>query len=208
MRRLFFALILLVAAWPAQAQETFIHDSPVTVNRGFLRLGAGVVFEMEGTTNNAFEFRLRVDPTEDVNWILPAAAGTAGQQLQTGGGANGETLSWASAGSTRDIKLMAGLLDPQEALRAVLEAPVHRFRYKPGTGTLDSATEYAGIVADEAPWAMHFNGTILNPVNTSGYAFAAIQALQAELDALKAELAATQVRRRSWRTLWLWAIRE
>lgn len=186
MRRLLFALILLVAAWPAQAQETFVTQRPYDVNRGFLRLGAGVVFEMEGTTNDAFEFRMRGDPTEDVTWILPAAAGTAGQQLQTGGGPGAETLSWAAAGSTRDLKLLEGFLAPQDALRAVLSAPIHRFHYKPGAGTLDRGTQYAGIVADEAPWAMHFNGTILNPVNTAGYSFAAIQALEAQITALEA----------------------
>ena len=203
MRRVLIALILLlVCATGASAQERQIIDRGVVVNRDILRLGAGVAFEMEGTTNNAFEFQMRVDPTSDVLWTLPAAYGSAGQQLQTT--ADG-VLSWASASSTRDMKVLAGLLTPQEALQAVLAAPIHRFRYKAGVGTQDSATEYAGIIADEAPWAMHFGGTILNPVNTAGYAFASIQALQAEIDALKAQIAktTTPAKRRTWRTLWL-----
>ena len=203
-QRIFSALILLLVwAGPAHAQEQRILEN-ILISDRFV-LGAGVPFEMEGTTADAFEFQIRIDPTEDVTWNLPAAGGTVGQQLQTGGGANA-TLSWAAASSTRDAKLMAGLLEPQEALDAILSAPIHRFRYKPGAGTQDSTTEYAGIVADEAPWAMHFGGAILNPINTSGYAFAAIQALKAEIDALKAQLAERP--RRTWRTLWLWTTKE
>lgn len=178
-------------------------------------LGAGVVFTMEGTTANAFEFRMRIDPTADVNWTLPASAGAAGTQLQTSGIAGEEILSWASAGSTRDIKILAGLLAPPDALAAILATPIHRFHYKSGVGTQDAATEYAGPVADEAPWAMHHNGTILNPINTVGYTVAAIQAQQAQIEAqraqieaLTAEIAARRVGHRTWRTLWLWRTKE
>ena len=203
-RRLLFALILLLgSAIRTSAQEPRLFPQPVIVDRGYLRLGAGVPFEMEGTTNDAFEFRMYVDPTADVSWHLPATGGTIGTQLTTLGGSNNATLTWAAAGSTRDSKLMAGLLEPQDALQAILSAPIHRFRYKPGEGTQDSATEYAGIVADEAPWAMHYNGSVLNPVNTAGYAFAAIQALEAEIATLKAQLTEKPARR-TWRTLWLW----
>ena len=207
MRRVLIALILLlIGTTGAYAQEREIIDRGLVVNRDVLRLGTLVELEMEGSTNDAFEFTVRVDPTEDTGWDLPGTNGTAGQQLQTTGGRPVSALSWASASSTRDVKILAGLLEPQDALAAVLAAPVHRFRYKPGAGTQDSTTEYAGIVADEAPWAMHFNGTILNPVNTTGYAFGAIQALQAEIEALKKQLAERP--RRTWRTLWLWATKE
>ena len=206
MRRVLSALILLlVGTTGAYAQERQLIDRGLVVNRDALFLGAGVELVMEGTTNDAFEFTMRIDPTVDVTWELPASGGTAGQQLQTGGG-NDAVLSWASAGSTRDLKVLAGLLTPQDALQAVLSAPIHRFRYKAGMGTQDSVTEYAGILANEAPWAMHFGGTILNPVNTAGYAFASIQALQAEIETLKAQIAqmTTPVKRRTWRTLWIW----
>lgn len=198
------ALILWLAVPTAgYAQEQQRVANVLVLNA--LELGAGVAFVMEGTTADGFEFRMRVDPTADVNWTLPASAGSAGTQLQTSGVAGEEILSWASAGSTREQKLIAGLLDPSEALQAILDAPVHRFKYKPGAGTQDSTTEYAGILADEAPWAMHHNGTILNPVNTAGYTFGAIQALQAEIAALKLRLA--EPSRRTWRTLWLWRTR-
>lgn len=207
MRRLLFALILLMGAWPAQAQEPALFPQPVIVDRGYLRLGTAVEFEMEGTTADAFEFVIRVDPTVDVTWNLPATGGSAGTQLQTAGGDNA-TLSWGAAGSSRDYKVLTGLLSPQDALDAILASPVHRFRYRSDAAisTGDTGTEYAGIVADEAPWAMHFGGTILNPINTAGYTFAAIQALQAEIDALKVQLADRP--RRTWRTLWLWATKE
>ena len=196
MRQVIWALLLIVCVGSnAFAQEQQRLANVLITDR--IELGAAVPFIMEGTTADGFEFFMRVDPTEDVTWNLPAAGGTAGQQLQTSGGAN-STLSWASAGSTRDVKIMAGLLAPRDALAAVLAAPVHRFKYKAGMGTQDSTTEYAGIVADEAPWAMHFGGTILNPVNTAGYSFAAIQALQAEIEALKAQMAAQRPQRRWW----------
>lgn len=200
MRIVLSALILLVVCTSgAYAQERQVIDRGLVVNRDVLRLGTLVELEMEGSTNDAFEFTMRVDPTADVGWDLPATNGSAGQQLQTNGQTPYSVLSWASAASSRDEKLLAGLLAPQDALHAVLSAPVYRFRYKEGRGTLDSTTEYAGIVADEAPWAMHFNNTILNPVNTAGYAFASIQALQAEIDALKAEIAK---RRHPWWAFW------
>lgn len=181
-------LLALGAIVYAQEAERF-NGRPVIIERGYASLGAGVYFEMEGTTADAFEFQMRIDPTADVLWVLPAAGGTAGQQLQTGGG-NTATLSWASAASTRDAKDLNGYLDPVDALHAVTSAKVHTFHYKPGMGTLDTETQYAGIVADEAPWAMHFGGQILNPVNALGYTTAAIQAQQAQIDALKAEIAA------------------
>lgn len=197
LRRILGALILLLVSTTgvfAQEAEHF-NGRPIAVDRGFARLGAGVYLEMEGTTNDAFEFQIRIDPTADVNWALPATQGSAGTQLQNNGDGG---LSWGSAASTRDVKLLTGLLAPADALQAILSAPIHRFTYKPGAGTQDSTTEYAGIIADEAPWAMHFNGTVLNPVNTSGYAFAAIQAMQAEIDTLKAELAAKATKRSRW----------
>ena len=185
--------LALGAVLYAQEAERF-NGRPILVERGYAELGAGVRFTMEGTTADAFEFTFRMDPTADTNYIWPATVGSAGTQLQTDGVAGATQLSWASAASTRDAKVLDGVLPPEDALTAVLAAPVHRFHYKPGAGTLDTQTQYAGIVADEAPWAMHHDGQILNPINTAGYAFAAIQAQQAQIDALKAEIAALRGR--------------
>lgn len=196
-------LLLLVAAIPALAQQEIDRRQNVEINRGFFRLGAGVALEMEGTTNDAFEFFLRIDPTVDVTWILPASAGSSGQQLQTDG-ATQQTLSWASAASSRDNKILEGVFSPQSALDAILKTKIYRFHYKPDAAqsTGDKVTQYVGPVAEEAPYAMHFNGTILNPINTFGYTAAAIQALQAEIDALKAQLAEKPAKPRRWYLFW------
>lgn len=189
-------LLLLVAA-VAYAQEQQRLGN-ILITRAF-QLGAGVPFVMEGTTNDAFEFRMFIDPTEDIMWQLPTAAGAAGTQLQTNGVVGGEVLTWASAGSSMQFKTLDGMLDPQEALATVMKTPIHRFHYNQkapkGVNTGDFITQYAGPLAEEAPWAMHHEGKILNPVNTIGYPIAAIQAQQAEIDALKAEIAALKAGR-------------
>ena len=110
---------------------------------------------------------------------LPTAVGAAGQQLTDAAGDG--VCSWAAAGSLREIKeFVGGLLDPTVALQRILAAPVELWRYKQGHGTGDHETIYAGVVADKAPWAMHFGGAIFSPVSAAGHAYAAIQALWAE----------------------------
>uniref|UniRef100_A0A6M3LCA9 Uncharacterized protein n=1 Tax=viral metagenome TaxID=1070528 RepID=A0A6M3LCA9_9ZZZZ len=59
----------------------------------------------------------------------------------------------------------------------------------PGRGTQDTETEYVGIMGDEAPWAMHYKGGIVNPVNSLGYTTLAIQALEERVRELEAQLA-------------------
>jgi hypothetical protein len=79
----------------------------------------------------------------------------------------------------------------------IANTPVYDFQYKSKaesderiTSTGDTKTVYTGIVADEAPWAMHHNGRILNPINTFGYTVLAIKGLLARIDNLEAQLAA------------------
>jgi hypothetical protein len=43
-------------------------------------------------------------------------------------------------------------------------------------------------MADEAPWAMHHNGRILNPINALGVTMLAIKALASQVNSLQAEL--------------------
>lgn len=114
---------------------------------------------------------------------LPAAVGGAGQQLTDVAG-NGVT-SWAAAASSRDAKDIIGVLDPQDALDTLLGTKVYRYHYQPNKGTLDTSTEYAGPVAEEAPWAMHYSNSIVNPVNTLGYMVAGIQALNSRISRLE-----------------------
>ena len=114
---------------------------------------------------------------------LPTAVGGAGQQLTDVAG-NGIT-SWAAAGSSRQLKDVVGTVtDPTEALAQILSTPIYRFHYKPGMGTGDSQTEYVGVMANESPWAMHYNGAVVNPVNTLGYMVLGIQATNKKLSDL------------------------
>ncbi|MFA5773417.1 MAG: hypothetical protein WC908_01960, partial [Candidatus Paceibacterota bacterium] len=112
---------------------------------------------------------------------LPTTIGTAGYQLTTA--ASDGVTSWAAAGSSRQLKDILGTVtDPSEALTQILQTPIYRFHYKTGMGTGDSKTEYVGVMADESPWAMHYGGTIINPVNTLGYMVLGIQATNKKIE--------------------------
>lgn len=191
LRALIGATVLLAIGAVVYAQgEATRFDFGYIVLRGLAQLGTGVSLVMEGTANNDNEITITApDPDADWTFTLPVDDGAAGEQLQTDG--SGVT-SWEAAGSLRDFKTLEGAVAPQEALDAVLHAPIYRFHYKRDAAitTGDFETQYVGIVADEAPWAMHHGGKILNPVNALGYTVGAIQAQQAAIDALKAELAA------------------
>ena len=188
-------VLLLLGAAVVFAQEQRRLENILITDR--FELGTAVPFRMEGTTADAFEFEIRIDPTIDILWQLPTADGAAGEQLQTDGAPSGETLTWASAGSSRVNKNIDGRIDPAEALRTVLGTPIYRFHYKPGAeqSTKDYATGYVGPMAEESPWAMHHDGKILNPITTVGVPIAAIQAQQAQIDVLKAEIAALKAAR-------------
>ena len=145
------AVLLLMGAAAVFAQEQRRLENILITK--YFELGAGVEFVMEGTTADAFEFRMFIEPTEDIMWQLPTAAGTAGTQLQTNGIVGGEVLTWASAGSSAEFKTLDGMLDPQVALRTIMETPIHRFHYNPtapnAVTTGDYETEYAGPLAEE-----------------------------------------------------------
>ena len=119
-----------------------------------------------------------------VNYSWPSAQGTAGQQLQTDGADPG-VLSWAAAGSLREHKNILREANPQDALDQLLGVRAYHFHYKEGFGTRDYQTEYVGIMADEAPWAMHYGGAIVNPVNTLGYMVLGFQAVDRQLTSLE-----------------------
>ena len=126
---------------------------------------------------------------------LPAAVGAAGQQLTDAGG-NGIT-SWAAA-SIKEWKNDLGILDPHEALTAVVQAPTHRFTYNKAVmpaGQWAPPDVMTGIFAEEAPWAMHGerdglrSGIAFSNINAFGYARAAIQALYEDLQGALSEIA-------------------
>ena len=122
---------------------------------------------------------------------LPTAVGSAGEQLTDAGG-DGIT-SWAGAGSRREVKRDIVEWDrPRDALDLILDTRVSRFYYREGHGTKDTATEYVGPMANEAPWAMHYGETMVNPVNTLGFMILGFRAMQDEIEGLKAQLEAAR----------------
>lgn len=147
----------------------------------------GLVFE--GATADGSEATINfVDPAADGTLNFTLAGQVAGEQLQTDGSG---VLTWEAAGSSRAMKTLVGQMTPAEGLAAILATPVYQFYYRPDgpVTTGDFRTRYVGVLAEEAPWAMHHNGQILNPVNTFGYTVLAVQALEEELAAVKRTLA-------------------
>ena len=160
--------------------------SPVVLGNNAVRTGlAGTAtgsFVMSGLTSGVVTVTVgAVAGTWTMQ--LPAAVGVAGEQLTDAGG-NGIT-SWAAAGSLREYKNILGVASPQDALDQILHTQAYRFHYKEGFGTRDYKTEYVGIMADEAPWAMHYGGSIVNPVNTLGYMVLGFQAVDKRLSLLE-----------------------
>ena len=116
---------------------------------------------------------------------LPVNVGTAGFQLTTDA-ATPTLTSWAAAGSRREWKNDLGIVSPQEALRALLGLPLHRFTVKEGCpGTGDFKTEYIGLFSDEAPQLMHHQGNIFNPITAPSLAIGAIQELDRRITILE-----------------------
>lgn len=157
--------------------------SPIIIGNNAVRTGlAGTAtgsFVMSGVTSGVVTLTVAAAAG---TWTmqLPAAVGAAGQQLTDAAG-DGIT-SWAAAASIREAKNILGYkVSPQVALDRILHTRVYPFTYKDGYGTGDHKTEYLGVMADEAPWAMHFNGGILNPISTFGHTVLAIQAIDQRL---------------------------
>ena len=125
---------------------------------------------------------------------LPAAVGSAGQQLTDAAGDGVCTWAAASLGAWKND---LGILDPDEALKAVISAPTHKFTYNkdamPEGQSDGNGFEFAGIFAEEAPWAMYGerdglrSGIAFSPINSFGYARAAIEALHNRLEKLEAK---------------------
>ena len=166
--------------------------SPIIIGANAVRTGlAGTAtgsFVMSGVTSGVVTVTVAAAAG---TWTmqLPAAVGLAGEQLTDAGG-NGIT-SWAAAASKREYKnILDYEVSPQDALDKILHTRVYPFTYKEGKGTGDRLTEYLGVMAEDAPWAMHFNGGILNPINTFGHTVLAIQAHEARILQLEAQVLA------------------
>jgi len=112
--------------------------------------------------------------------------GDDGQQLTSGG--DDAACDWTAASSLREHKYIGEEADPNSALQAMLDSKAYHFKYKEKMGTGDSNTEYIGVMADDAPWAMHYKGKIVNPVNSLGYTVLSIQALHDRIEQLEKKL--------------------
>jgi len=88
------------------------------------------------------------------------------------------------------LKDIEGEHDAQDALAKLLTTKVYDFHYKPGKGTQDSSSQYVGVMADEAPWAMHYNNGVISPVSAFGYTVLGFQAMAEKIRALESRLAA------------------
>ena len=133
---------------------------------------------------------------------LPAAVGAAGQQLTDAAGNGICTWDAASLGAWKND---LGILDPHDALAAVVSAPTHIFTYNKDVlpvGQNDgNGAQFTGIFAEEAPWAMYGkrdgfrSGIAFSNINAFGYARAAIQAIYEDLcDTIRALPAEVQAR--------------
>ena len=117
--------------------------------------------------------------------------GTDGEQLTSGGAA--AATDWAAAACLREFKnVMDERTDADAVLAALVETPVYDFKYKRREeseghimSTGDVETTYTGIMADDAPWATHHKGRILNPINTFGHTVLALKALDQRMRALE-----------------------
>ena len=88
--------------------------------------------------------------------------------------------------------ILVGCLIAAWLIRRWLQAPVYDWRYKTPdesdvrlTTTGDFTNQYVGVLAEDAPWAMHHGKRIFDPASAFGHAVLAIQALHAEIAALK-----------------------
>ena len=151
--------------------------------------------DVDGTANFAAEAEFAANV--HIQSTLEAGAdgvGADGEQLTSGGAA--AQCDWAAAGSLRQFKNILGLRsDEQKVLDQLVNTPVYDFRYKTKdewdsderlTTTGDAETVYTGIMADEAPWLMHYGGRIINPINTVGYLLMGIKALAQRVEELEA----------------------
>ena len=144
--------------------------------------------EMDGATSGTCTI-IPLAATTSWTWTLPGVANTNAGYVLMCVGAN-SVSSWQAEASLRELKDIGKQHSAQDALDKILGTRVYDFRYKTGAGTGDTETEYVGVIADEAPWAMHYGGGVVNPINALGYTVLAFQAMGAEIKALRAEVAA------------------
>lgn len=172
---------------------------------GRFSVAAGLTLGVAGTSLGKLSMSGNTSGTITINtaaaagtWTLtlPPDDGDAGEQLQTNG--SGVT-TWEAAASLRQVKQIVGALDDaaHAALERICSRSVYAFHYKPKDqlpeklpSCSDTKTEFRGVMADEYPEVMMWNGRIFSPISAFGEAMLAIKALAAEVSSLKAQLAA------------------
>lgn len=172
--------------------QTATDAAPSVLTTGLSISAAQVVTLAAGVTTGNHTFSLTITAGAD-------GVGSNGEQL-TSGGAAAET-SWTAAACLREYKhVEQERHDAQAVLDEIIRTPVYNFHYRKSspdrrvTSTGDHETTYTGIMADEAPWATHHNGRILNPINALGYTVLGFKALADENVLLRSRLAAIEAK--------------
>ena len=175
------------------ASDTYTNISTLMLDEPSITLGSGSSATVaatltindaptEATNNYAFfvdSGAIRLDGAIS----LGTDHGSDGEQLTSGG--DDAACDWTAASSLREHKHIGKKANPDDALKAMLDSKAYHFHYKDRLGTGDSDTEYVGVMADDAPWAMHYKGKIVNPVNSLGYTVLSIQALHDKITKLE-----------------------
>lgn len=163
---------------------TFNDADPYITSPAGLKVTSGTL-NIDGAADFAADVKFNLTITAGADGV-----GSDGEQLTSGGAA--AECDWAAAASLTKFKNLLGLrTDADKVLEQIVSTPVYDFRYKRSNGkehvmsTGDHDTVYTGVVSEDAPWAMHFKGTILNPINTFGYTVLALKALCARVEALE-----------------------
>lgn len=195
----FLNIYNVATAGTVEASKSIVADSNKDVN-GIRNLHLGVSGTTTGTLvfDGATSGSITVTPAAAAGtWTLtlPADDGDSGEQLQTNG--SGVT-TWEAAGSSRAVKEVVEDLSNRasEALDRIRERAVYAFHYKPNArkeaglpALSDTKTTFHGVMADEYPEVMMYDGKIFSPISAFGEAMLAIKALAGEIEQLKAKLA-------------------
>lgn len=186
-------------AGTVEASKAVVADSSKDVN-GIRNLHLGTSGSTVGTLvidgNTSGSVTVTVAAAAGT-WTLtlPADDGDAGEQLQTNG--SGVT-TWEAAGSSRAVKEVLEDLSAKasDALDRIKERAVYAFHYIPNARQVaglpalsDTKTTFHGVMADEYPEVMMYDGKIFSPISAFGEAMLAIKALAGEIEQLKARLA-------------------
>ncbi len=157
-----------------------------TVITGGLQIASGTL-NIDGIADFALDVKFNSTITAGADGV-----GADGEQLTSGGAA--AECDWAAASSLTKFKnLLRKRSDEDGVLAEMVNTPVYDFRYKTKAeagervmSTGDHDTIYTGIVAEDAPWAMHYGGKILNPISAFGRTILALRALDKRLKAVEA----------------------